>query len=308
MLVRPGMGNIFGDAVDWVGGAVNTITSPAVDLANAVAVWGPVHDVATGALRDFSRTTVGKVVCTTVETAFATATYEGVNMALAAGPAVNNGGVVSTVGWWSKTCAPAIASIAFAFPRVFQGDDFTTAWLQGVVKRASDAAAAGGFSDASEAAAALFTDQTKQAIQWLTDHAGSELTQTAIGLADLLHLREDAADAALNLLRKIPPPWSASDPASGKLLARPLNPAEAQANFNAALGNAQWVGLINQYTDQAKQVQFNAALANLQAKAGTGGGGVGASAPPSSTIPSWLPFAMVGGFIMGAWIVTRKYL
>jgi hypothetical protein len=155
----------FGE--DIVDGVEDIATSAFDDLKKTVPGFselaGLVDDFASGPVRDFARTGVGRVFLSAVASTL-------------------TGGLVPFLG-------PQLATAAFALPGLARGDDFVTAWTQEFTSRVKQTAQIVG----SDAVGPLWKDQLEKANAFIAAH-GIDLTQIDFrALAEAAGIREDLA-------------------------------------------------------------------------------------------------------------------
>lgn len=183
----PVIGNIFEDAWDLVSGAASDVWEGAGDAVRAL----PGGDALLEASRDFANTSTGL----TVLRAFSTTLYY-------------------SIAW---PLGPQLASVAFAVPGLFRGDDFFQAWLSETKYRAETAVEMVG-----PGVIDTFSSQLGDTLQKLANEYGvGELADLGVAeLAKRYNVREDVAATALSLWNKVrlPPGKGEFDPVTGRQL------------------------------------------------------------------------------------------
>lgn len=152
---------------DIVDGVEDVATSAFDDLKSTVPGFselaGLVDDFASGPVRDFARTSVGRVFLSAVASTL-------------------TGGLATFVG-------PQLATAAFALPGLARGDDFVTAWTQEFTSRVEQTAAIVG----ADAVGPLWKEQLDKANAFIAAN-GIDLTQIDFhSLAAAAGIREDLA-------------------------------------------------------------------------------------------------------------------
>lgn len=209
----PVIGNIFEDAWGLVSGAASDVWEGAGDAVRAL----PGGDALLDASRDFASTSIG----ITVLRAFSTTLYY-------------------SIAW---PLGPQLASVAFAVPGLFRGDDFFQSWLSETKHRAETTAEILGPGIVD-----TFSAQLSDTLQKLANEYGvEELVDMGVTeLANRFGIREDVAATALSLWNKVrlPSIKGEFDPVTGRQLgawqAAPkmlrLSPCDAYADRRRRFG------------------------------------------------------------------------
>jgi hypothetical protein len=186
--------------------------SDAIDVGGDVVHALPGGDELLGAARDFANTATGQ----TVLRAFSTMLY-------------------ASVAW---PLGPQLASVAFAVPGLFKGEQFENAWLQEVKWRAEKTAEilGPGIVDA-------FGSQLASTLKQMADEYGvtDYVNMGVREFAARYRIREDVAAFALAIWNKIElPRRDEFDPATGKQIGQwspvPIEPCAALAERHARFG------------------------------------------------------------------------
>lgn len=174
---------VLDDAWEATGGRV---VDAASDVASSIVenipggseLAGALSDLAKGPLRDFANTAVGRVVLQAVASTF-----------------------YGSVAW---TLGPQLASVAFAVPGLAAGDDFTTAYLQGVKTRAEQTAQIIGVPGLGDF---FGRDLAKTLRELATEYGIDErILEAGVDIAKRLGVRLDAADFARAMWNREPLP------------------------------------------------------------------------------------------------------
>ena len=233
------VGNVFEDAWDEAKDIATSIGDDIGDAIKKIPGSGPLGDalssLAKGPLRDFAKTTIGHAVLIAIGTTFA-----------------------GSIAWFG---GPQLASVAFAIPGLAKGDDFETAWLQGVNERASRSMQATGGGDAGPGQASF--DQLNTAVKGLADEYGPNVSipETVAQIAKRYGIPEDIAAYAKSLVEhngQLPDP-AAFDPVTGKLLP---NLASSSLSFALAHDGQSAKSILLQAQQQARvDAQIQSAIA-----------------------------------------------
>lgn len=178
------IGSIWGDVAAGAEGAWSAVTG----AFESTPLYGPLKDAVEGPLRDFAKTSYGKLVLRAITTQW----Y---------GP----------IAW---TIGPQLAAVVFAFPGLMRGESFEDAWLLEFKWRAEKTAETLG-----PGVLEVFGAQLKEAMTALGDEfeVGELANRTAEELAARLNIREDVAQFAIDLWNRTgPTPRDAFNVTTGK--------------------------------------------------------------------------------------------
>lgn len=188
---RVPMGGVFDVIEDAWNATGGRIFGLAADVFEGLPIYPPLRDLVEGPMRDFARTTAGKIVFRALATSL-------------------TGGTAAWLG-------PQLATIWWTVPGLARGEDFVTAWTAEFAHRVEQTAQLAG-GEAGRQLAKLAAEQVPIALKELERQyqIGQWVGEQSKALARSLGISEWAAETARSMWNETKPPrWVDYDPVTG---------------------------------------------------------------------------------------------